>query len=209
MKETPRCVGELYLVQLSHLLCRRNVIGTLNHLLCRKVLCTLTHLLCRGWARLHWRECTLGILSRRVAPIRMHLGYSIPHQDLLWLLCTHFSSQHSNLLMTSCPRSSALRMCQQLECNPNRTLGTKEVSSAPAVGCWEQRWPAGIELGTVWDGCTHSVADTDSHLDFCLPWTRQGILCGTSSPAMGAKDKALWALKFDLHWELVSWKIHW
>ena len=157
-KETPCSVGELYLERLSHLLCRRDV------------LCTLTHLLCRGWARLHWHECTLGILSRRVAPIQMHLGYSNPHQDLLWLLCMHFSSQRSNMLMTSCPWSSALRTRKKLECDQNRTLtwgSTKQATSAPVVGHWEQHWLGVIGLGMVWDGCTCSVADTDSHLDFC------------------------------------------
>jgi len=74
-------------------------------IVCAAVPWTLTHLLCRGWARLRWRECTLGILSRRAAPVQMPLGYSNPHQDPLWPLCMHFSSRRSNLPMTSSPWS--------------------------------------------------------------------------------------------------------
>lgn len=111
-------------------------------------MCTLTRLLCRDWARLHWRECTLGSPSTRASPVQMPLGYNSPHQDLLGLLYMHFSSQHSSFLMTSCPWSSALRMCEKLECNHNRMLtqgNTKQVTTAPAVGSWEQHWPGVIE----------------------------------------------------------------
>lgn len=176
----------------------------------REVLCALTHLLCRGWARLRLHECTLGTLSRRVSPIQMHLGYSNPHQDLLWLPCTHFSSQQM-MMMTSCPWSGMLRMCQQLEWNQTRMLTwgrTMWVCSAPVVWCWEQHWPGVIGWVMVRGGGACSVAGTDSHLDFCLPWSRWGILCWTSLPAMGTKAKGLGSLKFRLHWELVSWKIH-
>lgn len=106
-----------------------------TYLLWREVLCALTHLLCRGWARLHLHECTLVILSRRVSPVQMHLGYSNPHQDLLWLLCMHFSLQQM-MMMPSCPWSSMLRMCQQLEWNQTRMLTwgrTMQACSAPVV----------------------------------------------------------------------------
>lgn len=111
---------ELCLEELGNPLRREDVLGTLT--CCVGVLCALTRLLCRGWARLHWHECTEGIPSTRASPVQTPLGYNSPHQDLLWLLYMHFSSQHSSFLMTSCPWSSTLRMCKKLECNQNRTL---------------------------------------------------------------------------------------
>lgn len=168
------------LEELGHPLCRGDVPNTL---LCyAALLCTLTHLLCRGLARLHWRECTLGIPSTRASPVQMPLGYNSPHQDLLWLLYMHFSSQHSSFLMTSCPRSGALRMYKKLKCNENRTLtqgSTKQVTPAPAVGSWEQHWPGVIEHCSrqmnLWQTqtCTRVSASPEWCEEYVVGWAHQ------------------------------------
>lgn len=192
-KETPFSVGDLYLVELTHLLCRR------------EVLCTLTHLLCRGWARLHWHECTLGILSRRVAPIQMHLGYSNRCQDLLWLLCMHFSSQHSNLLMTSCPWSSALRMCKKLECNQNRMLTWGSTKEAQSKWLLFQLWSTGSSTGQVWLGWAWCDMDVPAL------WQTQTRTWISASPELGKEYFVGWAYQqweqkpnVCDHWSLVS-----